>query len=49
MAKYIYCYRMARHGVVLDLPLSIIYLVEYSVPDCGIPKTFYPLSLNTGK
>ena len=34
-------YPMARHGVPLDLPLSTIYLMKYSIPDCGIPKTLH--------
>ena len=32
---------MARHGVALDLPQSIIYLMKYSVPDCEISKIFH--------
>ena len=34
-------YLMARHGVALDRPLSTVYLMKYSVPDGGIPKTFH--------
>ena len=34
-------YPMARHGMALDLPLSIIYVVKYSVPDCEFSKIFH--------
>ena len=33
-------YPMARHGLALDLPLSSIYLMKYSVPDCGVLRPF---------
>ena len=35
-----YEYPMAWHGVALGHPLTI-YHMKYSVPDCGISRTFH--------
>ena len=32
---------MAWHGMALNLLLMTVYLMKYSVPDCGILKTVH--------